>query len=50
MIDFIENSTVSILDFAFLASGGDGVVSDEEIRTLTLNNEQLIYIFNICHF
>lgn len=46
MIDFIENSPVSILDFAFQASGGDGVVSDEEIRTLTLNNEQLIYIFN----
>ena len=46
MINFIENSQVSILDFAFQASGGDGEVSIDEINALEQNKKKLIHIFN----
>ena len=36
-----ENSSVSLLDFAFQAAGGDEIVSDKEIKALA-NNNQLI--------
>ena len=39
----LDNSSVSILDFAFQAAGGDGIVSDIEIKALD-NSNQLIEI------
>ncbi len=37
-MQILENSTVSLLDFAFQAAGGDGVVSDQEIKALASNS------------
>ncbi len=44
-----DNSSVSMLDFAFQAAGGDGIVSDEEIKALADNNQliELVKKFDI---